>query len=303
MEYPIAEAIFELLVTAFDNYAEGYNYLGLMALEQRQYKKAINNFEKTVAVGRNLFLRKLPKKDYWLDHSTRPFMRGMMNLILALTCEGEYKKALSLCDQFEKECGEKSSANSYRATLYLNLGDWDKVIPCVSSDGDFVKAFALFELGNEKEALECFLLDAVESPHTARMLLNMKKPKPENFSSGEDHNAGVHLFAQLQGYWKHQSAPTKKFFGALAKQPDLIEMLQKLDRHIHNHSYGPRENHSQNFKEWHAMREKSYIRKQAKELMSSIKQSSLKLVNPGRAQRGAGSTVSEQGCCTTTPKR
>lgn len=35
----LAEAIFQLLVSAFDDYAEGYNYLGLIALEQRQYKK------------------------------------------------------------------------------------------------------------------------------------------------------------------------------------------------------------------------------------------------------------------------
>lgn len=70
----LAEAIFQLLVSAFDDYAEGYNYLGLIALEQRQYKKAVEHFEKTVTVGRNLFPRRLPKKDYWLDHSTRPFM-------------------------------------------------------------------------------------------------------------------------------------------------------------------------------------------------------------------------------------
>lgn len=31
----LAEAIFQLLVSAFDDYAEGYNYLGLIALEQR----------------------------------------------------------------------------------------------------------------------------------------------------------------------------------------------------------------------------------------------------------------------------
>lgn len=155
----------------------------MICLEQRQYKKAIAHFEKTVAIGRNLFPRKLAKKDYWVDHSTRPFMRGMTNLILTLTADGQYQRALTICDKLEKECGDKASANAYRATLYLNIGDWDKVIFYASSERDFVKAFAFVENGNQQKALECFLLDAVESTHTARLLLNMKKPTPENSSA------------------------------------------------------------------------------------------------------------------------
>ncbi len=277
-EYPMAEAIFQLLVSAFDNYAEGHNYLGLISLEQRQYKSAIAHFEKTVAVGRNSFPRKLPKKDYWLDHSTRPFMRGMMNLILALTSDGQYQKALSICDKLEKECGDKSTAMAYRATIYLNIGDWDKVISSTSTDADFVKAFAFFENGDHQKTLECFLLDAVESPHTARLLLQMKKPKPENSSAADDHNAGVHLLTQLNGYIQRRSAASKKFFGTLAKQPALIDMFQKLDRHTHNHFHGPREKHSENFKDWHAMREKLCVKEQAKELLAAIRRSSLKVV-------------------------
>lgn len=278
MDYPMAEAIFQLLVSVFDNYAEGHNYLGLIALEQRKHKKAVEHFERTVAVGRNLFPRKLPKNDYWLDHSTRPFMRGMMNLILALTADGDYQKALTACDQLEKECGDKSSANDYRATLHLNLGNWSEAIAYTSSEQDFVKAFAEFEIGNEQRALECFLLDAAESPHTARLLLHMKKPKPENSLAVDDHNSGVHLAAQLDGYFQRQSIQCKRFFEALAKQLSLIEMFEKLDQHTQNHFDGPREKHSDNFKEWHAMREKPYVRQQSKELMTAINKSSLKLV-------------------------
>lgn len=278
MEYPIAEAIFELLVSIFDSYAEGHNYLGLIALEQRKYKKAIEHFEKTVAVGRNLFPRKLPKKDYWLDHSTRPFMRGMMNLILAHTTDGDYQKALTVCDQLEKECGDKTSANDYRATLHLNLGNWDKAIAYTSSEQAFVKAFAQFEIGKEQKGLETFLLAAAESPHTARLLLHIKKPKPENSLAVDDHNSGVHLATQLDGYFRRQSIQSKKFFEALAKQPALIELFEKLDQHTQNHFTGPREKHSENFKEWHVMREKPYVQQQARKLMAAINKSSLKLV-------------------------
>ena len=277
-DYAMAEAIFELLVSSFDNYAEGYNYLGLIALDQFQYAKAVSRFEKTVALGRNLFPRKLPKEDYWIDHSTRPFMRGMSNLILALTSNREYVKALTICDRLEKECGDKASADAYRATLHLNLGDWDETLSCVSSEGDFVRAFALLENGNQLKSLECFLLDAVESPHTARLLLRMKKPKPDNGSAVEDHNAGVHLVAQVQGYFERQSPAAKNFLGALAKQPTFVGLLKKLDEHTHNHFNGPREKHHENFKEWHAIREKTYVQSLAKELLSSIKRSSLKVV-------------------------
>lgn len=277
-EYPRAEAIFELLVASFDNYAEGYNYLGLIALEQQQYKKAIAHFEKTVAIGRNLFPRNLPKKDYWLDHSTRPFMRGMMNLVLALTSDRQYQKALTICSTLQKECGDKHTANEYRATIYLNLGDWDKTLSYASSEGDFVRAFALLENGYKQKALESFLLNAVESPHTARLLLCMNKPKPENFSAGQDHNAGVHLVAQLQGYFQLQSAVARNFLGALAKQPAFVDLLKKIDEHTHNHSNGPRDKHDENFKQWHALREKTYVQELAKKLIESNKRSSLKVV-------------------------
>lgn len=55
-------------------------------------------------------------------------------------------------------------------------------------------------------------------------------------------------------------------------------MFEKLYRHEHNHSHGPRESRSENFKEWHAMREKPYVREQARKLLAAINQNSLKLV-------------------------
>ena len=50
-EYDRAEAAFRLLVECFDGYAEGYNYLGLIALEKRRLDDAINHFEKDDRAG------------------------------------------------------------------------------------------------------------------------------------------------------------------------------------------------------------------------------------------------------------
>lgn len=282
MDYPMAEAIFELLVAAFDNYAEGYNFLGLIALYQGEYKKAVHNFEKTVAVGRNLFPSRLSKKEYWLDHSTRPFMRGLMNLVLALTADGQYQKALLNCDRLETECGDKNTANAYRATIHLNLGNWKQVIESSRIRRDFVRSFALSELGKHKEALESFLLDAVESPHTARILLSMRKPKPNTHIAVDDHNSGLHLKEQLGGYFKRQSTTSKKLFSSLSRQKAFIEMLEKLDEHIYNHSKRPHEKHSDNFEQWHAMKEGAFVRNQAKELIKAIEVDSSTLSRPRR---------------------
>lgn len=276
-EYEMAECIFQALVSAFDNYAEGYNYLGLMALEQRQFHKAAEYFEKTVAVGKNLFPRNLPKKEYWYNLTTRPFIRGMGNLIIALLCAGEYEKAEKICNRYQKECGSKEEADDYRAMIHLCCGRWDRALLLCNSN-DFVKAFALLELGNTQEALECLLLNAAEHPHTARQLLGMKRPKVEHSFVADDNNYGVFLMSQLQGYFAKQSRPAKKFLQAVAKEPAFVEMMERIDKHTFNHFRGPREEHSENFKAWHAMKEASYAAAKAKEILTGIARGSLKVV-------------------------
>src|SRR6266511_1980327 len=52
-EFDKAEVIFRLLVDAFDDYAEGYNYLGLIAYQRSRLPEAIDHFRKTIEVGRD----------------------------------------------------------------------------------------------------------------------------------------------------------------------------------------------------------------------------------------------------------
>jgi tetratricopeptide (TPR) repeat protein len=119
-EYDRAEAVFKLLIECFKDYAEGYNYLGLIALAKENLQEAISNFGRTMKMGRKLFPPNLARRHYWSDLSTRPYMRGMKNMILALIRAGHYDNALSYCDRLEKECGDEITANSYRADIYLN---------------------------------------------------------------------------------------------------------------------------------------------------------------------------------------
>jgi len=114
--------LFKLLTECFKNYAEGYNYLGLIALERKLNEEAISYFEEGMVLGRNLFPKKMSRKHYWVNHSTRPYMRSMMNMIHVLNRLDRYDEALSLCDRLETECGDDVSADSYRAAIQQRKG-------------------------------------------------------------------------------------------------------------------------------------------------------------------------------------
>ncbi len=116
-EYERSSAAFKLLVNCFSDYAEGYNYLGLIALEQNEMDKAIHYFEKTMAVGQKLFPKNIPKKDYWDILSTRPYMRGLRNLILCLIKVKRYGEALPLIERLEHRCGDIHYAEHYKSEI------------------------------------------------------------------------------------------------------------------------------------------------------------------------------------------
>jgi len=234
-EYDRAQAIFELLIECFKDYAEGYNYLGLIALAQAKLDEAISYFDRTMLLGRRLFPQKLARKHYWLDLSTRPYKRGMKNMILALIRAGRYDEALSFCDRLEKECGDEITATSYRAGIYLNTAYWQsaadaaifghKLFPSES----LIAAFAFFELGQYDDALLHFLFGTLNYPRTSRMLNRQWTPKPKTNEEIRDHNAGVDLRRMLHDFIKNQSRQSKKFFQALIKHPRIADLIQKSE--------------------------------------------------------------------------
>jgi tetratricopeptide (TPR) repeat protein len=233
-EYEKAEPIFRLLVDCFDGYAEGYNYLGLIAFDQRKLDEAIGHFQKTIELGRKLFPARLAKKHYWTDHSTRPYMRGLRNLALTLTEAGRFDETLTICDRLENECGDDFSAASCRAAVYLNTSKWQQAADAAhQSGGDldpsagFIESFALFELGRLEDVLPAFLRAALHHPRAARMLVGERRAAaPKSREEAQDHNAGVSLLRSLHAYLKDQSRTSKRFFRTLVRDHRMI----KLDR-------------------------------------------------------------------------
>jgi tetratricopeptide (TPR) repeat protein len=233
-EYEKAEAIFRLLIDCFDGYADGYNYLGLIAYEQRKLEIAIRHFEKTVELGRKLFPARIGKKRYWSDHATRPYMRGLRNLALTLNEAARYDDALAICDRLENECGDDFSAASYRSAVYLNTGKWERAADFAKrSGGDldpsagFVEAFALFELGRFEEVLPAFLRAALHYPRAARMFVGERTQAPRSAEEARDHNTGVSEHRTLHAYLKDQPRAARKFFRGVVRDPRIVKLLDE----------------------------------------------------------------------------
>ncbi len=235
-DYDRAAAVFRLLVECFDGYAEGYNYLGLIALAQRKLEQAIEHFRTTTVLGRKLFPARISRSRYWRDLSTRPYMRGLRNLALTLNEAGRFAEAVAICSQIEDECDDASTAAWQRAAVYLNTGQWTQAaeaarrIVGLDAGSSFLSAFALFELGEHEEALELFLHGALSYPRAGLMLAGEKARRTPAIASSEeadDHNTGVSLTRALHAFLRGQSRTSRRFFRGIVRDVRVAKLLDE----------------------------------------------------------------------------
>ena len=250
-EYERAEAVFRLLVDCFDGYAEGYNYLGLIALEQRKLDEALALFQKTAELGRKLFPARVSKKRYWRDHATRPYMRALRNSVLTLNEAGRFDEAMALCDRLDDECGDEITTAWHRAVIYLNTGKWQQAAEAAQRltglypEANLIAGFALYELGRIDQVLSAFLHGALNHPYGARILLGERTPAPKSSDHARDHNTGVSLRRALHAYLDGQSRASKRFFRVLVRAPRVVGLLDEIvavvQRRTAQHPTGERE--------------------------------------------------------------
>jgi tetratricopeptide (TPR) repeat protein len=232
-EYKRAFSVFRLLTEAFKDYAEGYNYLGLICLRTGDLKGAISYFEKTVEVGRRLFPKRIKKERYWNDLSTRPYMRGLRNLTLTLNRAARFDEALKGCERLEKECGDFFSAAAHRASIYLNTRRWREALEFSrklhesSPAESFTAAFASFELGELSSARAFFLHGLLNLPISGHMLIGEKYPKPKSSEEIEDYNNGIETLGALSCYIRSQNRKAKLFFRELIRHSKVIALQQE----------------------------------------------------------------------------
>jgi tetratricopeptide (TPR) repeat protein len=201
-----AEAAFQLLIEAFPDYAEGHNYLGLIASEREDFAAAEGHFWKTIEVGRRLLPKRVAKSAWWTDLDTRPYMRGLRNLGRTLIRAARYEDAMAIADRLEQECADDLTATSHRAAIALNTGDWKLAAESAlrlrglwPQEG-LLEALARVEMGEHALALEAFLHGAFNQPTAARIVLGFPSRAPKTYTEIEDHNTGVHFLQVLGGY-------------------------------------------------------------------------------------------------------
>ena len=231
-----AEAVFTLLTDCYESYADGHWYLGKIAMDRGDAKRAITYFQKAVELGRKLFPKKIGRKMYWADHTTRPYMRGLINLAYAYMAERRFDEALAICDKLEQECGDTDFANLGRGRIYLNLGKWAEARQAAtklhqgSPAESFIIAYAAFEMGQHVDALTHFIFAALHKPHTARMLIEMKSSKPNTRDSVDDHNDGIYLYRYTRWFRERQSSASLKFFKSVMKDARVVALLARIEK-------------------------------------------------------------------------
>jgi tetratricopeptide (TPR) repeat protein len=305
-EHDRAIAVFQLLIDAFPDYAEGHNYLGLIALAQDDLTSAIEHFETTTKIGRRLFPARMAKKRYWSDLETRPYMRGLRNLALTLNRTGRYDEAERVCVRLADECGDDITVAYYRADLALNRGQWATAIELASRlvevypECNFTVALAAFELDRHGRILPAFLHAASNYPRAARMVLGVsRQPEPSSYYDIRDHNCGVSLRQNLHAYLAQRSPRTRRYFRSLLEDPRvsraLDDVLAARVRRDQQHARGEREA----FDHLHRVQSSAYAAELAESLVDLVPRTGLTR-RPARAARrsrpsGSRSTVRARG--------
>jgi tetratricopeptide (TPR) repeat protein len=247
-----AEAAFRLMVDCFEGYAEGHNYLGLIALERDRLDEAIDRFRRTVELGRRLFPRRIARGDYWRDIETRPYMRGLRNLALALNRAGRWEEALAVCDRLEEECGDRVTAMAHRSSAFLNTGRFPEAVGAAEYlrgvdpvTASFVAALAHFETGRRRAALAAFLHGALNGPRAARVLLGLRPRAPRTSDEARDHEAGIDLRKDLAAYLRDRRRASLRFFSGILARPEVAGLLDEIEavvrRWHEQHRTGTRE--------------------------------------------------------------
>lgn len=228
-----ADKLFRLAVECFPAYAEGHNYLGLIALGRDRFDEAITSFERTVELGRKLFPPRTPRSRYWKELETRPYVRGLRNLAFALTHAERWDDALAACDRLEEECGDRESALATRGVVWMNTGRFaeaaeaSEAIQGLDGETSFHAAFAQYESGRPRAALASFLHGALHAPRAARMLAGLKTKRPVAAEEARDHNIGVDVLRSLGRYLAGAGKSTRRFLALALAEPSFAALLKE----------------------------------------------------------------------------
>ncbi|MBK8975034.1 MAG: hypothetical protein IPM29_03845 [Planctomycetes bacterium] len=217
----MAEAVFVMLTDMFEGYAEGHNFLGLIAFDRGDYPLAIARFRQCIDLGRRLLPKRVAEDRWWSDDATRPYMRGLRNLALTYNCAGEHEESLEVCERLERECHDHLHAAGHRAAACLSLGDWLGALRAalrvhrVAPRESLIAALAAHELGRLDDARVWFVHAMMNVPRSAARIVGQRLPDPEGDDEVNDHNGGVVLHGSIRGFLARRSRASAGFFASL----------------------------------------------------------------------------------------
>ncbi len=275
-EYEQATAAFHLLTECFEDYAEGHNYLGLIALRAGRLEEAVEEFQKTMEVGRRRFPKRYRKDHYWGDLDTRPYIRGIMNLALAFARFGRYDEALELADRLERECGMDVEACAHRAVVLLLMQRWAEAgesarrIQAIHPGESFIAAFAEFELGRRDRALTEMLHGTLNRPFTARLLFKTPGPRPDGYLEAEDHNGGVDLMLNLSRYLALDGRAALRFFRKVMATPEVRGLVAEVEDCQHRDRAERRAGGREAFDRIHEMQSMAFAKSTAAQFLQAM---------------------------------
>lgn len=235
-DYKRAKPIFRLLTECFDRYAEGHNYLGLIAMREEQFDEAIGHFKRAKVLGRKLFPKRIARERYWSDHSTRPYMRAMRNLVSAFARAGRTQEAFLVCSELEVECRDDFGSSWELSAIFLNTAQWEaaarkaQYLHHLYPVQSFIAALALFELGKLDEAKASFLHGMLNRPKTGHFLLGekIKDRTPRTPFDVDDHNGGLEMREEIAPFLKAQSVKSKRYFRGLLNHPKVAALRSEM---------------------------------------------------------------------------
>lgn len=220
------------MTECWPNFADGFIYLGLIAMERGELDVAVERFDEAIRVGRTLFPRRIGKSRYWSDHDTRPYIRALVCKAQVLNRTGAYEKALQICDVLENECGQDLTAAAERSAICLNSGQLEQAraaarhVHRIYKEENFVFALASFEAGATDDAVVHFLHAALVFPCAARMLtVGRRAREPLKEGEARAYEVGCDLLSELRPYLSGPGRAAKQFFKRLLTNPSVAALL------------------------------------------------------------------------------
>jgi tetratricopeptide (TPR) repeat protein len=275
-DYDGAQAVFRMLIDCFPDYADGYNYLGLIALERDDLELAETHFTRMLELLRPRLPRHMTPRIYEGQIRFRPYRRALNNLALVFNRMGRYGRGLELCEKLESECGARADAVEHRASIYLNQGAWSEAAQAatyvhqIAPSESCIAAFALYELGRLDDAVASFLHGSLNHPAAAATLAGRRWPAPRTRAEWEDCHCGQALRKDLHGYYAIQSPKARRFFKRLASAPELGALIEEVTAARRSREAAGKSKPDDGFRKLQDMLTPDFARKRASQLARSL---------------------------------